>query len=376
MTALLLIFATAALAGMILILLSNLLYFPSLNSRFTSVIYARVSVLVPARNEAATIGETVRSLLVQSYSPLELLVLDDDSNDGTDETALEASEGDTRLRILRGRPIPRGWLAKNWACQQLADHAKGEILVFADADVHWQPEGLNALLCEIERTSADMLAVFPTQRTESWPERLCVPLMALAIHAYLPAVAVHRSKHPLVAAASGQCIAFRRAAYEGFGGHAAVSDNILDDIGLARRVKKSGLRLQMAEARGLITCRMYNDWKTVREGYAKNILAGFGGSAGLIAATVFHWVVFLVPWPLVGIGFTGATVPWHPYWALSLICAGVVVRATSAWRTGQRTGDALLLPISVLLMTVIAIQSLWWRWRHGGPLWKGRRAVA
>ena len=376
MTALLLIFATAVLAVMILILLSNLLSFPSLKSTFTSVSNARVSVLVPARNEAATIGASVRSLLGQSYSPLELLVLDDDSDDGTDKAALEASESDARLRILPGRRIPRGWLAKNWACQQLADHAEGEILVFADADVHWHPHALNALLYEIERSRADMLAVFPTQRTESWAERLCVPLMALAIHAYLPVVAVHRCKHPLLAAANGQCIVFKRAAYARLGGHSSVRDSILDDIGLARRVKKSGFRLQMAEAGGLITCRMYNDWQTVCEGYAKNILAGFGGSAGLIAGTVFHWVVFLVPWALLGIGYAGVPVPWHPFWTLSLICAGFFVRAVSAWRTGQRAGDALLLPISVLLMTAIALQSLWWHWRHGGPLWKGRRAVA
>ena len=131
----------------------------------------------------------------------------------------------------------------------------------------------------------------------------------------------------------------------------------------------------MAEADGLITCRMYRDWQSVRDGYAKNVLAGFGGPAGLIAGTLFHWVVFLAPWGLLGLGFAGMHVPWHPYWALLLVCAGLFVRAISAWRTRQRAADALLLPIAVLLMTGIAAQSLWWRWRYGGPLWKGRRAV-
>ena len=375
MTVLLLILASAALSGMILILLTNLLTFPNLKDSNASGSAAKVSVLVPARNEAAVIGASVRSVLRQSYSHLELLILDDESDDGTDKVAVKASENDDRLQIIKGRPVPRGWLAKNWACQQLAEQASGEILVFTDADVHWHPRALSSLLCETERSGADMLAVMPTQQTESWPERLCVPLMALAIHAYLPAVAVHRSPYPLLAAANGQCIAFYRKAYDSLGGHASVRENILDDIGLARCAKRAGLSLRMAEADGLITCRMYRDWQSVRDGYAKNILAGFGGPAGLIAGTLFHWVVFLAPWGLLGLGFAGVHVSWHPYWALLLVCAGFFVRAISAWRTRQRAADALLLPIAVLLMTGIAAQSLWWRWRYGGPLWKGRRAV-
>lgn len=375
MTVLLLIVASAALSGMVLILLSNLLAFPGLGDSNASGIVASVSVLVPARNEAAVIGSTVSCLLQQTYPYLEILILDDSSEDCTARAALEASGNDNRLRVFGGSPIPGGWLAKNWACHQLAGEASGEILIFADADVHWQSRAVAALICELSRSGADMLAIMPSQKTVSWPERLCVPLMAFAIHAYLPAVAVHRTRYPLLAAANGQCIAFRRSAYIRLGGHASVRDSILDDVGLARRAKRAGLTLRMAEAHGLITCRMYRDWRTVREGYAKNILAGFGGAAGLIAATVFHWVVFLVPWGLLGSGFMGAAVPWHPFWALLLVCAGVFVRALTAWRTGQRVGDALLLPVSVLLMTAIAAQSLWWHWRYGGPLWKGRRAV-
>ena len=262
----------------------------------------------------------------QSHSRMELLILNDGSDDETGEVAVDASENDKRLRVINGSPVPRGWIAKNWACHQLAAKASGEILIFADADVKWRPRALDSLLCEIERTGAGMLAVMPTQETVSWPERLCVPLMALAIHAYLPAATVHRTTHPLLAAANGQCIAFRRGAYEKIEGHASVRGNILDDIGLARRVKGAGLPLRMAEADGLITCRMYRDWKTVREGYAKNILAGFGGVAGLFAGTVFHWTVFVVPWGLLIHGFAGEEVPWP-----SLL--GVVARRR--WRLRQ-----------------------------------------
>ena len=375
MTVLLLVIASVALSGMFLILLSNLVSFPNLGVGEVTERNVEVSVLIPARNEAAVIGASVRSLLGQTHSRMELLILNDSSDDETERVAVEASGNDDRLRVICGEPVPRGWLAKNWACQQLAEQACGEILIFTDADVMWHSGALDALLCEMEGAEAGLLAVMTTQKTESWPERLCVPLMALAIHAYLPALAVHRTSFALLAAANGQCLAFSRSAYDRLGGHASVRDRILDDIVLARRVKSAGLRLRMVEADGLITCRMYRDWKTVREGYAKNILAGFGGIAGLCAGTVFHWVVFIVPWVLLGLGLAGGQVPWHPYWALVLVFTGVFVRAISAWRTGQRVGDALMLPISVLLMTCIAGQSVWWRWRYGGPLWKGRRAV-
>ena len=376
MTTLLLFVISIVLAGMALILVSNLWAFPRLRDSAASVGGAKASLLIPARNEAATIGSTVEGLLRQSYPNFELLILDDHSEDGTDRIANEVAKGDTRLTILSGRAIPQGWLAKNWACQQLAVQTSGEILIFTDADVKWRPGALAALLDEFERSGADMLTVMPTQKTVSWAERLCVPLMALAIHAYLPVVAVHRSRYPLLAAANGQCLAFTRAAYDRLGGHTAVRDNIVEDVGLARRVKVMGMQLRMAEADGLLSCRMYRDWRSVRDGYAKNILAGFGGAAGLIAGTIFHWLVFLGPWALLGLGFTGAALPGHPLWALLLVATGILVRSLSALRTGQRVGDALLLPVSVVLMTCIAVQSLWWQWRYGGPLWKGRRAVS
>lgn len=150
---------------------------------------------------------------------------------------------------------------------------------------------------------------------------------------------------------------------------------MLDDVGLARLAKKAGLRLRMAEADGLITCRMYRDWLSVRDGFAKNILAGYGNAAGLVVGTVFCCLVFLAPWILLGLGFARANVPGHPLWALMLIATGLVVRGLTAWRIGQQVGDALLLPVSELLMTCIAAQALWWQLRYGGLMWKGRRTV-
>ncbi len=346
-----------------------------------------VSLLIPARNEAAVIGQTVRALLAQQYPRFEVILLDDGSEDSTTSVAQQAAQEDPRFHLISGRPLPAGWLGKNWACHQLSQAALGELLIFTDADVQWQPGALSALVAcftnqkplfpnrastaavgqrfaAYNQRPADLLTIWPTQTTITWAERLVVPGMALAILAYLPILPVHYAPWPIFAAANGQCMAFRRQAYEAVGGHVAVRDQVVEDVALARRIKRAGLRLRMADGNRLIGCRMYDGWTAVRDGFAKNILAGHGNSVPfLLASTLFHWLVFVFPW--FWLALSGSA------WALALVVAGVGVRMATAVFTHQRPLDALLMPITVLLFTRIAAQSIWWHYR-GGPKWKGR----
>ncbi len=359
---------------------SNFLFFPRLRPAQPAAT-PFVSLLIPARNEAAVIGRTIAALLAQSYSHFELLLLDDGSEDETAVLAQQAAAQDPRFRIIQGQPLPRGWLGKNWACHQLSQAARGDLLIFTDADVQWQPGALAALvgyqysdtsnLASLSShqsahspDSVDLLTIWPTQITRTWAERLIVPGMALAILAYLPILPVHFTRWPVFAAANGQCMAFRRTAYDAVGGHAAVRDNIVEDVALARRIKQAGLRLRMADGNRLISCRMYDGWLAVRDGFAKNILAGHGNNVPfLLVSTLFHWLVFLFPW--VWLAFTGSL------WALALVLLGVGVRLGTAVFSHQRPLDALLMPITVLFFTRIAARSIWWHYR-GGPQWKGR----
>jgi chlorobactene glucosyltransferase len=204
--------------------------------------------------------------------------------------------------------------------------------------------------------------------------------MALVIMSYLPVLLVHHAPWPALAAANGQCLVFRRRAYQAVGGHTALRDNILEDVHFARRIKAGGLRLRMADGAGLISCRMYRNWAAVRDGYAKNILAGYGNSIFFLTlAAVFHWLVFIAPWlwlvmPLEIYYSSDVAAATWPVWPLVLVGLGITIRMLSAAATRQRLGDALLLPLSVVLLTRIAAQALWWRW-HGGPTWKGRVAA-
>ncbi len=345
--------------------ISNALLFPRLKRAVPNE-SPLISILIPARDEAAVISETVRGILAQTYTNFELIVLDDNSSDGTGARACAAADGDPRLRVLNGAPLPEGWGGKNWACHQLSEAARGTWLLFTDADVRWQPEALGALAAQMARTRADLLTVWSTQITQTWAERLIVPLMAFAIFAYLPVIMVHHTRLMIFAAANGQVMLFRREAYQKIGGHAAVRAKVVEDVALARRIKAAGLRLRMFDGAGLIGCRMYNGWAAVRDGFAKNILAGHGNSLPfLLISTVLHWFAYVLPF--VWLVFSNfALLPL-------LLCLGVIaLRMLTAASTRQRLLDALFMPLSVILMTRIAAQAIYWRLRYGGVQWKGR----
>jgi chlorobactene glucosyltransferase len=369
---------TGALLTMLAISVDNARRFPRLSLAQRSdgdqpQVLPSVSILIPARNEAATIGSTVRSLLDQTYPQLEVIVLDDGSTDGTATVAQRAGQGDARLSIQQGAPLPAGWGGKNWACHQLAGQARHDLLLFTDADVRWQPSALAAVVGELQQRRADLLTVWPTQITHRWGERLVVPLMGLAVLAYLPVWLAHETPYPAAAAANGQCLLFQREAYAAIGGHAAVRGEIVEDVRLAQRIKAAGLRLRMADGAGLVQTRMYHTWADVRNGFAKNILAGHWNSQALLfGSTLFHLLLFVWPWLWLMAGFLGFNISGRPWWPGLLVLLGIGVRMVTARATRQRLLDALAMPCSALLMSWIAAQALWWRWRYGGPVWKGR----
>lgn len=358
----LLAFIMIPLSGIALITILNVITLPRLQPA-QPVRFPFVSVLIPARDEAENIGRTIRMLLEQDYPAFEVIILDDCSQDGTAGEARRASRGDPRLALLSGLPLPDGWLGKNWACHQLAQQATGDVLLFTDADVRWGRGALRAAIANFQTSRADMLAVLPTQETCTWGERLIVPLMALAIIGYLPIPAVHHIPWPSFAAANGQCLLFKRDAYQRLGGHKSVRTSIIEDVSLARQAKRSGLRLRLADGAGLVVNRMYENWIQVRDGFAKNILAGHGNLFFLAASTIFHWLLFVVPW-------LWLFVDWRR--ALPLVLLGVGVRCVSAAVTRQRLQDGLLMPLSVFLISLIALRSAIWYIRDGGPHWRGR----
>lgn len=368
--------ASGALFTMLTIALTNAFTFPRLSSTAAPAApLPAVAILLPARNEAANIGPTVTALLHQDYPALTVRVLDDNSEDDTAARALHAAgaaNAPAGFQLLHGSPLPAGWTGKNWACAQLAAASSEPILIFTDADVHWEPTAVRAVVAAMLALDADLLTVWPTQITVTWGERLVVPLMALAVLGYLPLRLAHDFPHPAAAAANGQCMAFQRTAYTQINGHTAVKGIVVEDIRLAQTIKRAGLQLRMADGNRLICTRMYGSTRATIDGYTKNILAGHNGSVGLLGlSTLFHWTIFLGPWLWILAGAFTPLLGW-PWWPLVLATAGIALRAITARATHQRVRDVLWMPASVLLMSWIAARAVWSRWRRGGSTWKGR----
>lgn len=367
----------AFLFVLLLIALSNLKVLRRLGDYPIPASLPRVSVLVPARNEEENIGPCVRSLLAQQYPDFEIIVLDDNSTDETGRILAGLAEEDDRLRVMTGGALPSDWLGKNWACHQLAQVARGELLIFTDADTRHHPHALRDAVAALVAEQADFLSAIPRQQVVTWAERLIVPVIPWSILCFLPLGLAYRLRAPVLSASIGQFILFRRAAYDQVGGHEAVRQSAVDDFALVRHIKGAGLRWRLLDGTSRVRCRMYRDARQVYEGISKCLFAVF---ANKILVHVFIWlwlaVVFLEPLVVLALGLAGLRLPDVSFWLAALAALGSLLLWTIAYRRfGIPSHLALLYPASMLLAVVIALRSVY-ATLTGSAMWKGRRLPA
>lgn len=326
------------------------------------VVERRVSVMIPARNEASKIGACLSAVESQrGVNDLEILVLDDGSSDGTEQVIRHHLE-DTRVRQVEsaGEP-PAGWLGKPWACQQLSDHAHGELLVFIDADVALTSLAVASAVEMMDGHAA--ISPYPRQVCETRIERLIQPLLQWSWLTFLPLVVAERSDRPSLCAANGQFLVITREAYDTIGGHAVVRGSVLEDLDLFRQLKAHGLRGLVADGTTLATCRMYEDWPQLRDGYAKSLWSAFGGTRGAATVVGALCLCYVVP-PLAML--RGSRIGAIGY------LAGVAGRATVARRVGGRSWpDSAAHPVSIVALSYLVMRSVRGR-RRGTLVWKGR----
>lgn len=234
------------------------------------VVTERVSVLLPARNEAHRIAPTVLSLLAQTgVADLEILVLDDNSDDGTGELVTKLANGDPRLRVLHGRPLAAGWKGKPHACMQLAETATGSVLVFVDADVEFAPHAMAASVTQLREAKLGLLSPFPRQVMGSAAERIYQPLVNWTLMATMSSDIDPETGLPPTVVANGQFLVFDADAYRAAGGHAAVKQAVLDDGGMLFAVLGSGGKAAAVDGTGLAACRMYSGARELVDGHTK-----------------------------------------------------------------------------------------------------------
>ncbi len=337
-----------------------------------------VALLLPVRDEAHRVEPCLRSLLRQTgVRDLRVLVLDDGSTDGTADVVRRVAGTDPRVTVLDGGPLPDGWWGKPWACQQLADEACANhpgpdgsasrmprVLVFVDADVVLAPHAVASSVAVLRWGGLDLVSPYPQQVAESVAERLVQPLLQWSWLTTLPLRVAEVSSRESLAAANGQLLVVDTAAYRRAGGHCAVRDAMLEDVALLRAVKRSGGRGTVVDGTALASCRMYDGWPALRDGYAKSLWSAFGSPAGGAAVVAAMTVAYVVP-PLAAL--RGSRVGLAGY------VAGVAGRVVTARRTGGRAWpDALAHPVSVAAFGGLVAESLR-RHRAGSLTVRGRR---
>ena len=344
----------------LLIALWNTRIFRCLGDYGVAPRFPRVSLLVPARNEEDNIGWCIHSLLKQTYPDFQVIVLDDGSTDGTWRVLEELAARDNRLIIVKGNPLPDGWLGKHWACHQLSKLADGELILFTDADTHHRPDTLHNAVAALLAEKADLVTVFPKQTVLSWAERLAVPVIPWSLFSFLPIAIAHNSKTPRVSFANGQYMLFTRVSYEIIGGHSEVRDNIVDDLALAKRIKLKNLRLRILDGTKDVSCRMYRGFHQVIDGFGKNLFAAFDYNIPLFMF-IWLWIglVFIEPPVIILYGLFGSGIS-----ILSMLLAGSTIAVSLLlWSlTYRRFKFAIwqvgLYPVTTVFFIVIAIRSM------------------
>ncbi|GLZ59955.1 MULTISPECIES: glycosyltransferase [Micromonospora] len=333
-----------------------------------------VAVLLPLRDEATRVTPCLRALLAQRGVPgLRIVVLDDGSTDGTADVVRAVVGDDPRVTLLSGVAPPPGWLGKPHACWQLATRADPDAtaLVFVDADVVLAPHAVAAAVTELRAARATLLSPYPRIVVATAADRLVQPLLQWLWLTFLPLRAMERSPRPSLAAAGGQFLVVDRAGYTAAGGHAAVADKILEDVELGRAVKRAGGRIALADGSRLATCRMYDDWPQLRDGYSKSLWASFGHPGAAAAVVAALLLLYTAP-PLIALTGVVAGAPTVAAVGLVGYVLGVAGRVLTARATGGRWWpDALAHPVSVVVLGWLTLRSYHLRKRRR-LTWRGR----
>jgi len=322
-----------------------------------------VSILIPARNEEANIIALLQSIDRQDYPNYEVIVLDDDSTDATYALCKEFAARHPKFSIIKGKPLEAGWLGKNYACHQLAQQARGNYLLFLDADEQVDDHLINSAVHRIKSKNLALFSLFANQEMRSLGEHTVVPLMHYLLLNLLPIRLIYLGKNPSFAAASGQFMLFDAALYRQYQWHSQSRDRVVEDVEIMKLVKSQKLKGESLLANGLITCRMYTGYQEAISGFSKNFLAPFNYSIpGFIC-----YLMLVICGPLLVIATLNLP--------LILMMCGLILlsRIMISFASGQNAFyNTLLHPAqmaSLLIVGIFAIQNHLTR----NTVWKGRR---
>jgi len=334
-----------------------------------------LTIVVPARDEERSIERCVRSLLAQRWLELEVIVVDDRSTDATPQILERLAREDPRLHVVRGEELPDGWIGKPWALAQGARLARGEWLLFTDADSAHDAAGAASALWLATRAGVDALSIATHQELGTFWERAILPsILGMILFVAGPLGAVNDPAKPKKALANGQYILVARHAYEALGGHAALRGEIVEDVAFARLLKADGrFRFLLAGGDRVASVRMYHSLGEIWAGFTKNVYVGADGNlASLAGGIVFCTAISIAP-PLLAARALSAG---RYSDALEALATSVAIVATASW--GMRRAAfprrlALLQPLGTAFFAAVIANSTWSVLSGRGVEWRGRR---
>jgi chlorobactene glucosyltransferase len=328
---------------------------------------ALVSVVIPARNETRNIERCVRSVLTTTYPNLEVIVVDDHSTDGTGDIARAIAAGDTRVRVIDNPSLPEGWFGKQWACQNGARAANGEIICFADADTTQSADLITRSINAILRRDADLFSVAGRQELGGFWERLIQPQMfGLLTIRYGGTESVTNSRRADDKIANGQCLFVKKETYHQLGGHELVRSHVADDMMMAQRFFAGGKKVVLEKGMDQLSTRMYTSLRELIHGWGKNVFAGGRDSVsmGWVGQMAFPFLLLLAPMivfvpPLVLVASLLIHLP-HPLVLWAVISSGALL----VWwiavyiQAEQSPLYALLSPVGALVVFYIFARAI------------------
>ena len=337
----------------------------------------RVSVIIPARNEAPNLGTLLASLTRTTYGDREVIVVDDRSTDGTgDIVRAMRARGQNWLRLVEGEEVPAGWYGKPWACWQGYKAATGDVLIFTDADTRHEPDLLGRTVAALQDQKADLLTVFPEQTLGSFWERSVMPHMLFMLSMRYQAGFMNRTRNPMHVVANGQYIMMPRASYEAIGGHETVKHEVVEDLRLAQIVLERGRKMSATHAEEFMRTRMYRSLDGILEGWTKNVAIGAGYSVHRWLAVSAPWLIalflvlaWLVP-PIVLLAEWFSNVPDRLVaWALGATILSLTFWMLTNVRMKVPPLYALIYPLGAWIASIILVRSAL---RGKRVIWKGR----
>ena len=322
-----------------------------------------VSVVIPARDEERVIERTVRAMLAQTYPSLEVIVLDDRSTDRTGE--ILAAIDDVRLVVVHGEEPPPGWLGKPWALHQGAGRARGELLLFVDADVHYHPDAVAAAVARLERSGVAMTSLLPNFEMRGFWEHVAMPNLACFAFMFIPLWLSNRTRIPWIGISGGPGILVRRGAYESVGGHTSLKGAVIDDVSVSHVLRRGGYRTEVVLAPELVSLRMYHGLGEIIDGFTKNSFASLGRSYLAVSVVVILTLGgTLLPLVLALLG--------DPY-SIATLAVITIARLILFIALRYRVDNAILghVPM-VLVWTWILVRSTWITGVRRRLHWRGR----